>query len=126
MTSSKLPQGQSCWNISLMTCDLMTICNVCMTARRQAQLIKRTGKKNKMEEQSGGLQRAVLPARKTHAATTDLHRVLEAVVELHLHAPVLGDGVQDHTEEQLPQALENSVWAGTLRFSFQHVASSAT
>lgn len=48
----------------------------------------------------------------THATVTDLHRVLEAVVELHLHAPVLGDGVQDHPEEQLPQALENSVLAG--------------
>lgn len=109
----------------MMTCDLMTICNVLHDSKNTGS-IKRTGKKKKMEEQSGGLQRAVLPAGKTHAATTDLHRVLEAVVELHLHAPVLGDGVQDHTEEQLPQALENSVWAGTLRFSFQHVASSAT
>lgn len=52
----------------------------------------------------------------THATVTDLHRVLEAVVELHLHAPVLGDGVQDHPKEQLPQALENSVLAGASGF----------
>lgn len=103
----------------LVTYDLLKTCNVCMAARTESHLIKRTAKKKKMDEQSGGLQRAVLPAGKSHGATTDLHRVLEAVVELHLHAPVFADGVQDHSKEQLPQALENSVWAGTLRFLFQ-------
>lgn len=44
---------------------------------------------------------------------TDLHCVLEAVVELHLNAPVFRDRVQDHPQEQLPHALENS--ADTMR-----------
>lgn len=57
--------------------------------------------------------RIILPTGKAHAAATDLHRVLEAVVELHLDAPVFADGVQDHSKQQLPQALENSAWAGT-------------
>ena len=39
---------------------------------------------------------------------TDLHCVLEAVVELHLDAPVFCDRVQDHPQQQLPHALENS------------------
>lgn len=40
--------------------------------------------------------------------STDLNCVLEAVVEFHLDTPVFCYRVQDHPQEQLPQALENS------------------
>lgn len=43
-----------------------------------------------------------------NVSVTDLHCVLETVVELHLNAPVFCNRVQDHPQEQLPHALENS------------------
>lgn len=49
---------------------------------------------------------------------TDLHRVLEAVVELHLNAPVFCQGIQDHPQEQLPHALENSGAQNMIMSSF--------
>ncbi len=45
----------------------------------------------------------------TNEVTTDLHCVLEAVVELHLNSPVFCNRIQDHPQEQLPHALENSM-----------------
>ena len=46
---------------------------------------------------------------KEQCVITDLHCVLETVVELHLNAPVFCHRVQDHPHEQLPHALEDSV-----------------
>lgn len=57
---------------------------------------------------------------------TDLHCVLEAVVELHLNTPVFSDRVQDHPNEQLPHALENSTRRQTQRDAHAFVFTSSS
>lgn len=55
------------------------------------------------------------------AVITDLYCVLEAVVKLHLDTPVFSDRVQDHPQEELPHALENSTRKQTMRHPHMRV-----